>query len=294
MTRLISKVQFKRSEKGEFHEIKKRSLDDTISLLLNYPWDTERSLASVELTCPSITIEHPTGTFLKVAPYFSGKFSLYYRDTNKKVYLKVVKTIEEACSWVHAYFGQEGKLKGFDKYGFTINSIAHFRTRSFEYTVNLKAAVVFFRFPLLLIPLTLLLCSLNFLDHPERFNLSLILAMSLLVLFLSSPIIYFFFNYLSVDKNSYLRVSKGHDEFVYGTADSKKVYNKQDITEINRYLTHATRSPWNDCEVFTIIFKNGQRIRFTSLLISGQKFAQKFPDHTIVYNRRFFPIVQSV
>jgi hypothetical protein len=76
LTLLISKVQYKRSEKGEFHEIAKRDLNDTILLLENYPWDIERSLAPVELTCPSITLEHPIGTYLKIGPYFSGKFFL--------------------------------------------------------------------------------------------------------------------------------------------------------------------------------------------------------------------------
>src|SRR6478752_897284 len=119
MDSLISKTQYKRSEKGEFHEVAERNLDDTISLIVNYHWDTERALASIELTCPSVTIEHPNGTCLKIGPYFSSKFSLYYLYNNK-IYLKVAKTIEDACIEVKAYFEQEGKLQGFEKYGFII------------------------------------------------------------------------------------------------------------------------------------------------------------------------------
>lgn len=294
MTPLISKVQYKRSEKGEFHEIAKRSLDYTISLILNYPWDTERSLATIELTCPSITIEHPIGTYLKVGPYFSGKFSLYYLDTDNKVYLKTANTLEDACVWVKAFFEQKGKLHGFEKYGFTISPSVHFRTNPFEYTINTKATITFFMFPIYMTPLILLIMWLKYLERPESFTLITAVGMMLFILLISSPLIYFFFNYLSADKDYYIQISKGHDEFVYGLVANKKLYNKQHIAEINSYGSYYSRSLWSECEVFIINFKNGEQIRFTSLLIPGGKLRQKFPDHHITNNKKFFPTIGSV
>lgn len=294
MTPLISKVQYKRSEKGEFHNIAQRSLDDTILLVLNYPWDIERSLATIQLSCPSVTIEHPIGSYLKIGPYFSGKFSLYFLDINNKVYLKVVDTLEETCGWIKLYFEQQGKLQGFEKYGFTINPSSHFQTNFFEYTIDTKAIVAFFKFPVYMVPLVLLLFWLKYLERPEGFNLIGILFILLFFLFISSPLIYFFFNYLSVDKNHYIQISKGHDEFVFGPIDNKKIYNKQDIAEINAYGVRNSRSLWSECEVFTITFKNGEQIRFTSLLISGDKVRQKFADYQIIDNKRFFPTIKSV
>lgn len=294
MTLLISKVQYKRSEKGEFHDIVARNLDDCISLILNYPWETERSLASIELTCPSVTIEHPIGSYLKIGPYFSGKFSLYYLSNNKKVYLKIVNTIEDACVLLKTYFEQEGKLEGFDKYSFTINPLAHFRTNPFEYTVNLKAKLIFFRFSITIGSLILFMCWLKYLEHSERFNSNFAVWMMFFFLLISSPLIYFFFNYFSFDKNHFIQISTGHDEFVFGTIDDKKVYNKEDVAEINVYGVRNTKSLWSECEVFNIVFKNGDQLQFTSLLMSSNKLTQKFPDHKIVYNHKAFPTAESI
>lgn len=294
MISLISKVQYKRSEKGEFHEVAERNLEDTISLILNYPWDTERSLAPIELTCPSVTIEHPVGTYLKVGPYFSGKFSLYYLNTNNTVYLKIANTLEDACVLIKTYFEQKGKLKGFEKYSFTIKPSAHFRTNPFEYTINTKSIITFFRFPIIMAPLIFFMCWLKYLERPESFNSNGVVAMVLFLLLISSPLIYFFFNYSSADKNYCIQISRGHDEFVYGTVDNKKLYNKQDITEINMYGVRSSRSPWRECEIFIIAFKNGEQIKFTSLLISDDKLLRKFPDHQIIDNKKFFPTVESV
>lgn len=294
MTQLISKAQYKRSEEGEFHEISARDLKGTISLIQNYPWDTERSLASIELTCPSITLEHPIGTYLKVGPYFSGKFSLYYLDTNNKVYLKTVNTIEDCIVFIKAYFEQQGKIRGFEKYGFTINAAAHFKTNPFEYTINTKAIVKFFLFPIYMTPLILLICLLKYIERPQSLNLGGIVVMILFLPVFCSGLIYLFFNYRSAEKNSYLQISKGHDDFLYGTVDNKKLYYKHNIAEINSFGIPYTRTPWSECEIFFITFKNDEQIKFTSLLISGDQLRKKLPDHQIKVNKNYFPTFESV
>jgi len=301
MVKLISKVQFKISEKGEFHEVADRHLEDTIALILSYPWETERSLASIELTCPSVTIEHPIGTYLKVGPYFSGKFSLYYLDTNNKVYFHTVDTLEDVCIWVKSYYDQEGYLLGFEKYSFTINPITHFQTNPFEYTISTKGIIGFFTFILWMTTVTLLMGLLKSIDRPGEFNFMAALAATSFLLLLCSPTIYLFFNYLSADSKHYLQISKGHDEFLFGTVDNNKAYYKSDISEINVYGTNRypiekkghNRRPWSECEVFLIAFKNGEQIRFTSLLISTSKLTYKFPDHRFTNHQRFIPTVES-
>lgn len=294
MTKLVSKVQFKRSERGEFHKIAERSLDDTISLTLNYPWDTERSLASVELTCPSITIEHPTGTYLKIGPYFSGQFSLYFLDTNNNVYLKTAYSIDDTIVWIKAYFEQKGKLEGFEKYGFTLKADTHFRTNSFEYTFERKHIASFLLFPISFVSIIVLMCLLKYYERPENFSLSVTLGMALFFIAISSPTIYLFFDYLSSDKNGYLQISKGHDEFRYGSLNNIKLYNKKNITEISGYGVRNSRSPWSECEIFVITFNNREQIQFTSLLISGDKLRQKFPEQKFSDHKRFFPTVARV
>jgi len=299
--KLFSKVQYKKSEKGEFHDIAERTREDTIALILNYPWDTERSVASIELTCPSVTIEHPIGTYLKVGPYFSGKFSIYYLDTNNKVYLHTSNTLEDVCTWVESFYEQEGKLLGLDKYSFTINPSTHFQTNPFEYTISTKDITSFFTFLLLMIPVALLMGLLKSLHRSGKYNFIPAIAATSVLLLICSPTIYLFFNYLSADRNHYLQISKGHDEFLFGTVDNNKLYHKSDIAEINVYGTNRypvekrgyNRRPWSECEVFIITFKNGEQIRFTSLLISTSNLTYKFPDHRFTNHQRYMPTVES-
>lgn len=294
MKQLISKAHYKKSEKGEFHHIAHRTIEETISFISSYPWTTERSLASVELTCPSVTIEHPGGTYLKIGPYFAEKYSLYYLTPNKKVYFRIVDTMEDVFGWVKEYFENEGELTGFKKYSFSLNPLSHFKTDGFEYFVNAKATMNFFRGTRNMLLMVLILFLVRFIGNPD---MSVIFTATTIVLsfflIFSCPLIYFYFNYFSADKNSYLQISKGHEEFIYGTRDSKKRYNKQDIAHIDTYVTSAHRSPWRECELFFITFKDGERIRFTSLLISGSTFRKKFPDNLIKVNSKYFPTVES-
>lgn len=295
VTQLLSKTQYKRSEKGEFHEIAYRSLDETISLIHNYPWDTERSLASVELTCPSITIEHPKKTYLKIGPYFSGKYCLYYLGTNNQVKFKTVNTIQNACEWVKIYFQQQGKLEGFKNYSFTIRPASHFVTNSFEYTTNTNAVIRFFILPIILLLITTGIIGLIFICRPDASGIFSLMGLMLAFFCVSfSPMIYLYFNYSSADKDYYLRISRGHEEFTYGTKDNRKSYNKQTIARIETYKNTSPRNPWGECQVYTITFKDGEQICFTSLLISGTNLLIKFPDNEVSVHHKFFPTVESV
>ena len=292
MTTLISKLQYKRYEKGEFDAIAARTLEEVISAVLSFPWDTERHLTSVELTCPSVTLEHPIGTFLKVGPYFSGKFALYFLNTNQKVYVKTVSTLEEACVWIKNYYEQEGKVDSFDRHGFVFNPIAHFQTNIFEYLVDRRAVRSFFRFGIWTMALVVLVSILQNLGLHQGFNLTVPCILALFLLVLSSPLIYLYFNYRAADKNHYLQLSRGHEEFVYGPIGDTKLYNKKNIAEIQIDAVNNNRSMASDCSVFTITFNDGQQLRFTSLLISPNTFRSKFPDQQIISVSKSFPRIK--
>ncbi|MHA4894679.1 hypothetical protein ACXZ1K_08010 [Pedobacter sp. PWIIR3] len=291
---LTSKLQYKRSEKGEFHDIAMRDLDETIKLILSYPWDAERSLASVELTCPSVTVEHVSGSYLKIGPYFSGKYSLYYLDTKRRVYLKTVGKLEEACEWVKIYFEQKGQLQGLDKYGFTISPYKHFETNSFEYTIDSSAISRFFRITGIITGACALLCFLKYIENPEKFSIGIPIVAIALLAFLLLPQLYLYYDYLTADKNRFLQISRGHNKFVFGTRGHEKEYSKLDINSIDNFVTTASKSPWSDCEIFVITFNNGEQIKFTSLLIRGNVLRLKFPDQKIRRNNKYFPTFQSV
>jgi hypothetical protein len=288
---LISKIQNRKCEKGEFHEIAERNLEDSISLLLNFPWEKERYMASVQLTCPSVTVEHPSGTCLKIGPYFSGKFSLYYLSSNNKVYFKPASTLKEAAAWIARFFGQEGILTEFSSYGLVVKPAAHFRTNPFEYTVGSRSTRHFFKGPFITALLVLIMWfPMHFVPvSGSIFGFPLFMLAFLLIVY--SPLIYLYFNYRIAGKEHYLQLSRGRDFFIFGTKTARAVYNKQDILAIKAIGRHYSKSPWNACQIFTIDFEDGDQIAFTSLLIPEDDFRRKFPDHDIQEVKRYYPFL---
>jgi hypothetical protein len=288
---LISKTQNRKCEKGEFHQIAKRDLEDTISLLLNFPWERERHLASVELTCPSVTVEHPSGTYLKVGTYFSGKFSLYYLGSNSKVYFKPASTLLEASEEVERFFRQEGILTEFSAYGFVVRPSAHFRTNPFEYTLGRKANKNFFKGARFSVFIALLFCLQLFFMPLTASSIIFLTVILILVVLSYSPLIYLYFNYHDFDEGRYLQISAGKDSFTFDLGNDTTVYHKEDIRAITAEGRRTRRNPWSNCRVFTISFRYGDQIRFTSLLIPESEFRRKFPDHVIQDVHSFFPKV---
>jgi hypothetical protein len=291
-SRLISKTQYKRSEQGEFHDAGRRDLGETLLLIENYPWASERAGAPVELTCPSITIEHPAGTCLKIGIYFSGKFALYFLNARGRLYFEVADTLLQACQRVSEFFQREDFRMG--KRQLAFNPAAHFRTKSFEYEVNFKAALQFFRFPVYLTPAILLFGWMKSSTYSAGFSWIAGPIAVLMLYLLCSPLIYFYFDYQAFDRHKFLRLSTGHHDFMFGTTDKARVYKKEDIAEIAAYGGRNSRSFWSFCEVFVITFHNGEYIQFTSLLISGGKLRKKFPDHSIVERWNLFPALHTI
>ena len=69
MTNLVSKMQYKNFEAGEFIEEKERSFDETIELIGNFPWEAQREKIVIELTNPSVTMEGKNNDYLKLCKY---------------------------------------------------------------------------------------------------------------------------------------------------------------------------------------------------------------------------------
>ena len=80
-----TKIQFKNFEPGEFTSEKDRTADETIDLITSFPWKNERDHLVVSLTNPGITIEGTKNDFLKLSPYYNGKYVLHYLDAHHHV-----------------------------------------------------------------------------------------------------------------------------------------------------------------------------------------------------------------
>jgi len=291
MTLLISKVQHRNCEKGEFHDVENRTLEETLSLLLDFPWESERHLADVELTCPSVTVEHPAGTFLKVGPYFSGKFSLYYLDCNGQVCFKVASTLVEASDCIRSFYKQEGILPGFSKYGFVWKPSAHFQTNPFIYERPGTSTNRFFKDARLTLFICLFFCLLMFFKPmPPSVSIFLV-VMCVLIALAYSPLIYLYFNYRKFEEGRWLQLSRGSSSFILGLGKKMKMYRKSEIESITVEGRRNRRSPSSVCKIYTIKFQNGDQIHIISLLIPEDDFRNKFPDYIIQTVGKFFPAV---
>jgi hypothetical protein len=81
-----------------------------------------------------------------------------------------------------------------------------------------------------------------------------------------------------VNRDTYLQISKGNAVFSFGyTAGEVKIYNKADIKELVHYENRNSRNP-NMVEAFEIVFKNGESIKLTNMLIGSSDFHSKFED----------------
>ena len=289
MDTLTSKVQYSNFEKGEFTNIAPRTFEEVKQQIIDYPWQGQRHGASVELTCPSVTIEQNYDSFLKLGPYFNGKFCLYLCE-NHQVYDKVCTTLEDSFDIIYNYFLDNNIRHEFEKSTSLSNPTGHFATGTFEYKVDRERVLWFLSFPVLVLFLPFLMLIIGLLLFSSHApNLTGLGFLVLLMFIMGGGNLYLFFNYYRRCKNQVISISKGSDTFYFGEGDDYRVYNKKDISEIRLYEYQNTRSAWTDYNVYEIDFENGEQLRFPSLLLKNSLFRKKFLEHRIHSKNRFFP-----
>lgn len=292
MSKLASKVQYKNFETGEFNNIAFRTVEETIDLLEKFPWNEQRNLTSVDLTCPSITIEHSSGSFLKIGHYFNAKYCLYSLTKNRILRSRVITNLHDCYPIISDFYSGIDLLADSEKSYFVFNPGKYFVTRSFEYTLTAGRIFNFLLFPtgfLTLLALAILTVGFSFSSYT---TLGTSVAIGFFMVF-NGCNIYLFFNYYFFTKNWYLKISKGNDRFFWGMKNNVKEYSKTDIESINQFKNPAPRNPWNDNIIYKIRFKDGEQIQFPNLLIGETDFHNKFPEHKIISNGRFLPTIHQ-
>lgn len=272
MPELISKIQYKNCEKGEFFSEQPRNYEDTLALIQSFPWDEQRG-SDIQVTGPGIIIHGPDNDYLKVALYFNSKFSLYYLDKGGYLYEYHTSELIEECQKVKEYFNGRLNLEGFEKHFFNIGYCDHFETHIFEYRASLLKSLL--SWALLVIPLSMFV-FINFeLDNTLMIKLSVFAA--LIAIFITLGI------YLSYN-GYYLKLSKAHDEFQFGKRkEGIQTYSKQDVKEVVFYEDHRNSRPipissFNEARIF---FNNGSFIEIPKILISSIRLKSKFPENLI-------------
>lgn len=138
MKTLLSKVQHKNFEIGEFNCQGQRTYDETIELIEKFPWEEERKNIAVSLTNPSITIEGKNEDFLKLALFYNGKFVLHYFNADQVLFTKSFTNIKDSYSYIESFFEEKDfDVNEFKKENTWMqHNLQHFVTQDFHYTAN--------------------------------------------------------------------------------------------------------------------------------------------------------------
>lgn len=278
MLQLISELQHNTYEKGEYSDEQLRTVDETIQLIKDFPWDAERALTDIQLTGPSVTIQDNDLNYLKLGLYFNGKFCIYYLDKDNHLHEYHAPTIEEAYNLVKDFFEQTLDLKPFDKHLFNIGNKPHFVTNDFVYRVN-PVRVIASVAALSIYALSVIYLIIYGNHHSTERQFP---GMAFIFIFLIGIFIgYIAFINMS-GRHQYLQISRGNNQFLYGLDEQHiMTYYKTDIEEI----IHTQSRNMSNTQ---IRLKNGEVIKPT-MLITDIDLLQKFPEKSgvkITYIRK--------
>ncbi|HVU56538.1 MAG TPA: hypothetical protein VHD83_15845 [Puia sp.] len=281
---LLTKTQLKDYESGEFSDLQQRTWPETRALIEQFPWSREREHFAVGLTSPSITIEGPSGDYLKLALYYHDKFILYYLDTKNHLYVHSMPTIPEAYPIIQSFFDDNLDLSGFKRQStpFT-NNKAHFETKDFHYTMRgtfilpligvLSIGMTAFPF----VTITAAIIKTSSIPIAGYVVLS-----TLSILFLGGGVLLtsLCINHYRASRNKILSLSRGNPLFYYGDINAPAVYDKKDIQKVVQYGGGRSNDRLSRTQ---IIFKDGSSINISGLILPADKMAVKFPRIDIGY-----------
>lgn len=295
MNQLLTKLQHKLDEPGEFTEVALRTYEETIHVIEAFPWQAEHDHLVVALTNPSVTIESGTGNYLKLTLYYHEKFVLYFLDQEKKLFSKSFTRLADSYSFIQCFFENGGVDLDAFKHEITWgkNNHIHFQTQSFA--VEADAATwrrflirsSWMQFLFLLYGLILIIVIPPKPHHTGmawNWNSGGVLVIAKILLFalllftvLGGLNLIFFINYYLHVNRYVLQLSRGNELFAYGPAASPVTYSKHDIAEIRYRGNNYGRNPVRKFQVFKIKFFNCEQISIPTVFFDETEMPNKFP-----------------
>lgn len=278
MTKLISKVQYKNFETGEFVDEQERDYESTIQLIEKFPWAEQRKKIVISLTNPSITIAGRNNDFLKLSVFYNQKYVLHYLDENQVLFTRSFIDVKGSYDYIRKYF----ELPVFDPFEFRKektwfqHDLKHFITQDFQYVVtpkvikkylwatsggNFLISIVFIVFMLLKMrpgpPITFLFMFIIMFLIGGGFNLVL------------------FFNYYNQVKSKILIMSKGNNIFYFGPIGNPVKYDKENVLSYTVIRSQGYRNPISGFGIVAIEFMDGTCLKIPNLLVDDYDLVNK-------------------
>ncbi len=280
--RLITKVQYKNFEPGEFTDRQPRTAEETIHLIEAFPWQEQRDHLHIGLTGPSVSIEGADGDFLKLALYYNDKFVLYYVDVNHHLYSHSFIDYHDAYPYIRTFFVNGAAPAGFkDEQTLFQHVSVHFKDQDFSYTIGRSgrfAVVIAVQCAALL---GILICSAALLIALGRQPAAgYLLILPAILAFLWTWGVAVAINHYQAGKNKVLVISRGKDEFSYGPLSGPETFNKKDIMDVTTYGGHRRGGGYSILTRVQINFNDGRSIDISCLLIPQEKLVAKLWNST--------------
>jgi hypothetical protein len=279
MTKLVSKIQYKTFEAGEFIEEEERSFDETIKLIENFPWEAQREKIVIDLTNPSITIHGKNNDYLKLAVYFNGKFVLYYLDQKNTLFKKTFLRTQDAYPLIEEFFKSFYFSTGLLKKENTIfrNNLKHFPSQEFRYELTSDSIFRYLRSTSSIsFAFTFVMLLVFLLKPSSQINLIGVLVIGFIIFFIGGGLnLVLFFNYYKYAKNLVLVMSKGNDAFLFGEKEQPQQYNKSDIIQVTVSKVNSSRHPVSSFVVLTLELKSSPSLEIPNLLIDEYALLNK-------------------
>ena len=291
MTKLISKIQYKNFEHGEFVEIQERNYVDTIKLIENFPWNKQRDKIVIDLTNPSITIEGQNNDFLKFALFFNQKYVVHYFNEDQVLFTKSFVDLKDGYDYLENYFNKPiFYTTNFKKETTWLqHNLKHFETRDFNYILTKKSV----RNYLLSTSGMNFGLSIFFIVLSLSKGLNLINPFGLIVLLFTMFLIggglhlILFINYYNYVKHKILIMSKGNDDFYFGNIDNPLKYDKKDILKYTTIRSRSSRSQLSRFAIIEIEFINGTILKIPNLLVDYTALEDKLFEYPRIEKNRF-------
>jgi hypothetical protein len=291
MTALISKLQYKNYETGEFTAVSARTFEETIELIKIFPWSQQRENIIIDLTNPSITIEGKNKDYLKLALYFNQKYVLYYFNVKQQLFTKSFTNLQDGYKYINQFYKEEVfDTDDFKKEPTLLKKNSnHFITQDFKFKVTpssarkylLSTSGINFLFSLIVLAF-IAIKGIN------QFNLFAILAILVAVFTIGGGIhLIFFFRYYKYVADKILILSKGNDEFFYGLINNPVKYNKNDILNYSTIRSRGSKNQFNGFAIVEILFKNGDAVKIPNLLLDYIHIERKLDKHLRVEINKF-------
>lgn len=275
MKTLVTKIQYKNFEPGEFVDEQKRTYEETIGLIENYPWSIQREKFMIDLTNPSVTIEGDNGDYLKLAVYYNQKYVLLYLNKEQRLFSRSFSTLQDGYAYVKCFFEQPVfDLAGFKKESTWMqNNGRHFVTQDFRYEVTAKSVRQYLlstRGLNIIVPVIFLIFVVGW-----RPDAMLLLFPGMIFILLAALPLRLFFIYYNYVKDKMLIMSKGNDTFYFGSFYDLVKYDKKHIVKCTIVKTMRSKSIYNGYAVVKIEFKNGTMLSIPNLLIDHRALEDK-------------------